>query len=92
MHYKTKSVVIGRTKRTGESYPVFVSLFSVNDPHLTNKVPTDSFEYQGITKVIITGLEVGYLPLGNDLVINHLSSIDVEKKADLLIITGEQEE
>ncbi|MBN1385461.1 hypothetical protein JW968_00610 [Candidatus Woesearchaeota archaeon] len=90
MNYKTKSIVIGRKKRVEDHYPVFIHLFEINDPHLTDKVPFEMLEYDNIQKVELCGLCVEYWPFGSDIVINDLESIEVEQKEDLLIIKGKQ--
>jgi hypothetical protein len=80
MRYKTKSIIIGRKKRereTDDDYPCFISLFSVNNPHVSGKVPDKILEFRHTDRVEITGLDILYLPGGNDLVINNLSEVEV---------------
>ncbi len=92
MKYKVKSIIIGRMKKESEesdTRPCFVSLFDVNDPHKSGKVPMKILEFKP-HRVIMKGLIVKYLPTGNDLVINDLSEIDIEVEKDSVIITGKQ--
>lgn len=95
MKYGTKSVIIGRKPKDEEckegERPCFVSLFDINDPHKTAEVPKEILEFR-VHKVIISDLDVNYLLPGNDLVINNLKSVDVEKEGDHLHVTGEQTE
>ena len=86
--YKTKSLIIGRKKRHGEFYPCFVNLFSENDPHLSKDIPDQFLDFEKIAKVVITGLEVIYLPDGNDIVINNLKEIQISQAGNTLKITG----
>jgi len=93
MIYQTKSAIIGRMKRKGQDddYPCFVSLFSnVNDPHKCGKAPDKTLHYQEVHKVVIRGLEVVYLPFGNDLVINNLSEISIDVEGSHIFVTGKQ--
>ena len=93
---KTKSVIIGKTKKEadydGMDRPIFLSLFDINDPHKTNKVPKKRYDFKkGIHKLVIRGLEVDYLLAGHDILINNLEEIEFNKdKEGHLIITGKQ--
>jgi hypothetical protein len=93
MKYKTKSAIIGRKKREKAddiSCPCFISLFSMNNPHISGKVPDKILEYRKIHKIIITGLNINYLLGGNDLVINDLAEIEVMHDGGHINITGKQ--
>ena len=72
--------------------PVFISLFDINDPHKTNRVPRKRFDFdKGIHKIILKDLEVDYLLAGHDILINNLEEIDFkDDKLGHLIITGKQ--
>ncbi|MFC1698309.1 hypothetical protein ACFL1H_08290 [Nanoarchaeota archaeon] len=98
MNYKTKSVIIGRKKRTeeqkaqdpsGQHKPCFIKFFDINDPHKTIEMPKEELEFF-IDKAQIDGLDIKYLLAGNDLVINDLEELDVEEKKDFIVITGKQ--
>ncbi|MEM4267989.1 MAG: hypothetical protein QXK37_04110 [Candidatus Woesearchaeota archaeon] len=94
MIYKTKSVVIGRMKRKSKDdteYPCFISLFyAVNDPHKSGLAPDKILQYEKVHKVVIEGLVVNYLPLGNDIVINELEEIDVMVNGPHIFLRGKQ--
>ena len=94
---KTKSVILGRRNRDSKSKsdddlmrPCFVDLFDVNNPHLSDKAPKKIFEFYKKNKIIITGLEVNYLLLGHDLVINDLKEIEIKEDKEHVYITGKQ--
>jgi hypothetical protein len=94
--YKTKSVLIARKKRENpEDYnhrPCFVSLFDVNDPHLSIEGPKEVIEFSRKHKVLINGLNINYLLPGNDIVINDLEQIEISEKGDFVHITGKHED
>ena len=93
---KTKSAIIGKLKKEsdydGMDRPVFISLFDINDPHKTNKVPKKRYDFkEGIHKLIIKDLEVNYLLAGHDILINDLQELEFNKdKEGHLVITGKQ--
>ena len=92
--YPTKSVIIGRKKRPNkadEDYPCFVHFFDMNNPHRSGEVPKEMLDFAHMHKVIIKGLDVNYLLMGNDIVINHLREICLEDREGHLHITGVQE-
>ncbi len=96
MKIQTKSVLIGKKKKS-ESYdgidrPCFISLFDINDPHLSKEVPKKRYDFdEGIHKIIIKGLKVDYLLAGHDIVINNLDNVEfVDDKKGHLVITGKQ--
>lgn len=81
MQHKTKSVIIGRMKRPSKEvdyHPCFVSLFLVNDPHKSGKVPDKIIEFNDIDRIEINGMDINYLLGGNDLVVNDLEYIELE--------------
>ncbi len=94
MEYKTKSAIIGRKKRLNQEdtkHPCFISLFSMNDPHKSGKVPDKIVEFDLIDRMDVKGLDISYLLSGNDLVINNLESLKVEQDDNFrLYITGKQ--
>ncbi len=93
---KTKSAIIGKSKKDsnydGMERPVFLSLFDINDPHKTNKVPKKRYDFKnGVHKIILKNLEIDYLLAGHDILINNLQEIEFEKdKEGHLIVTGKQ--
>lgn len=87
-------MIIGRKKRenpTDEDYPCFIHLFDVNNPHRTSLVPKEMIDFPHIHKVIIKGLDLNYLLMGNDLVVNDLTEVDIEAQEGHVHITGNQE-
>ncbi len=96
MKIKTKSVIIGKSKKDsnydGMDRPVFISLFDINDPHKTDKVPKKRYDFKsGVHKIILKNLEIDYLLAGHDILINNLQEIEFEKdKEGHLIVTGKQ--
>lgn len=95
MRYTTKSIIIGKMGKRDEEgkSPVFVHLFSINNPHKTDQVPDEFLEFEAIQKVVIKGLDLTYLIGGSDLLVNDLEYIECELeegKPEHLIITGVQ--
>lgn len=92
--YKTKSILIGRKKREDpEDYnhrPCFISLFDVNNPHLSIAGPKKVIEFSRKHKVVINGLNIDYVLPGNDIVINDLKEISVNEEGELVHVSGEQ--
>ncbi|MBW3015621.1 hypothetical protein KY330_04320 [Candidatus Woesearchaeota archaeon] len=83
MEYETKSIIVDRKKDKEHPdkelpYNVEVKLFGMNNPHLTDEVPTESLEFENIHRVIMKGFEVNFLPRGADLIMNDLTKIKVE--------------
>ncbi len=94
MKYETKSILIGRMKRESKEdldRPCFISMFNDNDPHKTGEVPKKRLDIEHITRIRIKGLDVDYLLLGNDILINDLKSVDIDQNATEILITGNQE-
>ncbi len=95
MRYKTKSAIIGRAGKRDDfgNGPVFIHLFSMNDPHkLADAVP-DKFidDHKKIHKIKFSGLDLSFLLAGSDILINDLEYIEVEEeegKPGNLLITG----
>lgn len=96
MIYKAKSILVARKGKRDEdgNAPVYVEIFSVNDPHKTTDVFADkTLDFAKIHKIIITGLDVEYLIGGSDLVINDLVEVDIEEDKAMpghLLISGKQ--
>jgi Ca2+-binding RTX toxin-like protein len=94
MRYKTQSAIVGRSGKRDEfgNGPVFIHLFSKNDPHKSAAVPDKFIDgHMKIHKIIFRGLDLNFLLAGSDILINDLEYIDVEedkKSKGNLIITG----
>ena len=93
-----KSIIVGRKKREAKdkekdslNRPCFVSLFDTNDPHKKNLEPLEILDFEGVHKIILSEMNIDYLLAGNDLVINDLEFIEIEKDSvGHLIINGKQ--
>ncbi len=96
MRYKTKSAIIGKKGKRDEegNCPIFVHLCDINDPHKTDKVPDQFIEFDQIHKIIIKGLDISYLLAGQDILINDLEYIDIDKDpydpVHHLVVSGKQ--
>jgi hypothetical protein len=94
MKYETKSAIIGRSGKRDEdgNGPVFIHLFSKNDPHKTTAVPEKFIdEFTKIHKIVFKDLEINFLLAGSDILINDLEYINVEEDPSSkgnLIVTG----
>lgn len=88
MEYKTKSVLVARLPRKddNEFKTASIKLFNVNDPHLTQVMPIEDIEYENVEKIKIKNLELNYFLEGNDLIINNLEKINIEKKENIVEI------
>lgn len=76
-NYETKEV----------PYDVVIKFFDINDPHKTTEIPKEELRYENIHRVLLKNLEVKYLPVGNDLVMNDVGKIKIDKKEGHLVIT-----
>ncbi len=96
MRYNTKSAILGRSGKRDEdgNGPVFVHLFSVNNPHKSPNVVPDTFvDFEKIHKIVFNNLDISYLLAGSDILINDLEYINVEedsKSKGNLIVSGKQ--
>ncbi|MBW2968022.1 hypothetical protein KY362_06060 [Candidatus Woesearchaeota archaeon] len=90
----TKSALIGRKPREeGAKFKTAViSLFNVNNPHKTTEFPVKTYEFSDMEKVRIRRLNVSYYLEGNDIVINDLKALTIERSDNKLQVKGEQEE
>jgi hypothetical protein len=88
MKYKTKSVLITRLPRKGDNEfkTASIKLFDVNNPHMTTEFPKKSFEYSNIEKIMLKKFKINYFLEGNDLIINDLKEIHIEKKKGVIEI------
>ncbi len=92
--YNAKSITISR--KPGEDkeglWSGFIGLFDENNPHLSGKVPKEVLEIKEIEKVRIHDLRnISYYLAGNDIVINDLTSVELDVKDNILTLTGKQE-
>jgi hypothetical protein len=92
--YKCKSVTISRKPGADKEglWSAFIGLFDENNPHLKAKAPLEVLEIKNVEKVRINDLRnISYYLMGNDIVINDLVSINVEKEGDILTLTGKED-
>tara|TARA_Y100000310_G_C20691313_1_gene822431 strand:+ start:2658 stop:2927 length:270 start_codon:yes stop_codon:yes gene_type:complete len=89
MKYATKSVLVTRLPRKGDNEfkTASIKLFKINDPHMTDELPDETIEYENIEKIIIKVKEVDYFLEGNDLIINNLEEVNVEKEGNIVVIS-----
>ena len=96
MKYDTKSAILGRSGKRDEdgNGPVFVHLFSMNDPHKKpDAVPDKFIDFKKIHKIVFNNLNISYLLAGSDILINDLEYIEVmedPKSKGNLIVSGKQ--
>jgi len=91
MKFKYKSVIIGRLKKEKEGvYPCFFHFFKVNNPHRKNIVPEKMVDFPAIHKVFFRDLNINYLLPGNDLIINNLDYLEIEKGGNHIYVKGKQ--
>ena len=89
-----QSIMIGRKPRVGnnEFKTATISFFSKNNPHLTGEAPTHTMDYENIEKVRFRDLvNISYYLEGNDLVVNNLKEVEIDRQDTILTITGKQE-
>ncbi|MBR9676668.1 hypothetical protein GOV04_00815 [Candidatus Woesearchaeota archaeon] len=86
--YKTKSIIVSRKKTGEEIYNALVALYDANNPQYNSKAADKILEFENISKILLKNLNVQYLLVGNDLVINNLSQIIIEQNDDELIISA----
>ncbi len=92
--YKVKSVTISRKpgKDREGLWTAFIGLFDENNPHLKAKVPINVLEIKDVEKVRIHELRnISYYLMGNDIVINDLTEFNIDKKKNIITLTGKQE-
>lgn len=83
MEFETKSIIVDRKKDKDKPdkelpYNVEIKFFGINNPHMTDEVPSNILEYENIHRVILQGFEVNFLPRGADILINNLKKVKVE--------------
>ncbi len=92
--YKAKSVTISRKpgKDKDGYWTAFIGLFNENNPHLKAKAPIEVVEIKEIEKVRIRDLRnISYYLMGNDIVINNLTYVNIDVSDHIITLTGKQE-
>lgn len=91
--FEVKSVMLGRKPREDgcEFKTLWIRLFSKNNPHKEGEAPFKTLEVPDIEKVRIRDLfNVSYYLEGNDIVINNLTSLDLEQDETIMYVRGVQ--
>lgn len=92
--YKVKSITLSRKpgEDKKELWSAFIGLFDENNPHLKAKEPLDVLEFKDVEKVRINELKnVSYYLMGNDIIINNLTELNVDVSDKIVTLTGKQE-
>ena len=89
MKYTTKSILVTRLPRKGDNEfkTASIKLFKINNPHMTEELPIKTIEYENVEKIIIKEKEVNYFLEGNDMIINDLTEVKIEKEGNVVIIS-----
>ena len=95
MKHAAKSIIIGRKPRLDKddysNRPCFISFFDINNPHKSSVAPKKILDFQKANRVIIKGMDVNFLLMGGDLLVNDLEFVEVHEKEGNVLITGKQE-
>jgi hypothetical protein len=85
MRYECKSVVFGRKPRKegNEFKTAFFKIFSKNKP-LNEEFPEKELDFPNIEKVEVRNENLDYYLEGNDLVIDHISAININQTSNTL--------
>ncbi|PIN76796.1 hypothetical protein COV17_01065 [Candidatus Woesearchaeota archaeon CG10_big_fil_rev_8_21_14_0_10_36_11] len=92
--YNVKSITISRKpgKNKDGFWTAFIGLFNENNPHLKAKAPFEVLNIPDVEKVRIHELRnVSYYLMGNDIIINNLKELTIEKDDNILILKGKQD-
>ena len=92
--FKAKSVIISRkpVHDKEDLWSAFIGLFEENNPHLKGKAPFKVVEIKEIDKVRIRDLRnISYYLLGNDIVINNLTTVSISREGNIVTLTGIQD-
>lgn len=92
--FNVKSVMLGRKPREDgcEFKTLWIRLFMKNNPHKCGEAPIKTLEIPDIEKVRIRELRnVSYYLEGNDIVINNLTSLELEQDDTIMYLRGVQE-
>lgn len=77
-----KSVIVGRKKVDDDIYYSIITLFDINDPHLSTEMPKKTFEFECNSVNFVNPLKFKFLTQGNDIVINNISEITIKENKE----------
>ena len=92
--YKVKSITVSRkpSEKRDDTWSAFIGLFDENNPHLKAKAPMKVLEIKGIEKIRLRDLRnISYYLMGNDIVVNNLSELNIDIKDNIVTLSGKQE-
>ena len=92
--FNAKSITVsrkpGKDKDTFKS--AFIGIFNDNNPHLKAKEPIEVLELKEVEKVRFRDLRnISFYLLGNDIIINNLTEITVEREGAIVTLSGKQD-
>ena len=89
---EARSMIVGRKKVSDDAYNPMITLFDIENPHLTTDMPKKVLEFQCTKVKFASPITFDFLTMGNDIVVNGLSSITIkeEKDNDQIIIEVSQ--
>ncbi|HYD03135.1 MAG TPA: hypothetical protein VEC16_02445 [Alphaproteobacteria bacterium] len=92
LHLKATCAIVSRKPALNASShkTAVISLYPINNPHMNDTFPTESYEFTDVEKIRIKGLNVSYYLEGNDIVINDLEELLVLKENKFLVLKGYQ--
>lgn len=91
MQEKAKSIIIGRKKVEDDNYDIVLTMFDINNPHLSTEMPKKSLEFSCKFAKFSKPVSFKFMARGNDIVVNNVSSVDIKEDGDVLRLDVEQE-
>lgn len=92
--FHAKSVVVSRKpgKDKDSLWSAFIGLFNENNPHLKARAPFEVVEIKEVEKVRFRELRnISYYLLGNDIVVNNLTEMTIERNGSIVTLSGKQD-
>ncbi len=90
MKEEAKSVILGRKKIREGVYSSIITLFDISNPHLSTEMPKKTIELESTKISFSSPIKFDFLAMGNDIVINGISSIEIEENGEEAIVSVEQ--
>lgn len=82
MEEKAKSMIVGRKKISEDLYNSIITLFDIENPHLSTDMPKKTLEFRCAKVEFSRPIKFDFLTNGNDIVINGISSVRFEEKKE----------